>query len=212
VSRNFSRRKESSEGEYKMEQLEAQQNTRKTPPKGTPERREYDRDQKRKSREKQKLELEAKQVFTAQECFDKFFGSPEFRRVHAFAKEQHSKISQELGFDEESWSRHPAFYDVDAVLITWYGFKENFVRRVTEPQGIRVSGLIFPDVIGKHIVAASHRYGLESSPTFKELYRELLRTLDKRFGKKLSGDPVERQSALDVKAELAGTYQLAVVA
>jgi len=99
-------------------------------------------------------------------------------------------------------------YSVDTILWSAYGFKKNFVREVTEPKGVRVAGLIYPDVIGHKIVAATHRHGLERSQAFSTLYRELLRILDQGFGKHLSEDPIERRAALDIKAELAGTYAL----
>jgi hypothetical protein len=63
-------------------------------------------------------------------------------------------------------------------------------------------------VIGSHIVADAHRHNLERSQTFLMLYRELLEILDQRFGKPLSEDLIERRAALDIKAELAGTYAL----
>ncbi len=75
---------------------------------------------------------------------------------------------------------------MDRVARTLFGFtqpdKAIWVRRVTDPDGVVVSGSYFPDVLGSGIVAAAHRYGLEKSQTFSTLYRELLQMLDQRFG------------------------------
>jgi hypothetical protein len=167
-------------------------------------RRAYNRQAKRFSREKQK----AAETPTEDEWFEQFLGSPQHQDVRNYAEQQHKKISEELGIDANAWSRHPAWYEVDAVVWTLYGFKEKFVREVTEPKGIRVSGSIFPDVIGSRVVATTHRHRLEKSAAYNELYRALLKILDERFGKHLSDDPIERRAALDVKAEIAGTYAL----
>ena len=174
------------------------------PPDEQEQIRKYNREAKAKSREKRK----AAETLTAQEWCDQFLASPEHEEVRLFAESQHKQIAQELGIDDLSWSRHPAWYEVDATIWSFYGFQKNFVRQVTEPNGVVVSGIIFPDAIGSRIVAATHQYKLERSQAFSVIYRELLQTLDQRFGRHLSEDPIEKRAALDVKAELAGIYVL----
>jgi hypothetical protein len=163
--------------------------------------REYNRLAKKRSRQKQK----AAEILSSDEWFEQFFGSPQYEEVRQYADQQHKQIAQELGMDEKSW--HPARNEIDAVLWTVYGFKKNFTREVIDPRGLKVC-LLYPDVIGSHIVAATHRHKLESSKTYRDVYRELLQVLDQRFGKQLSEDPIERRAALDIKSELAGTYVL----
>jgi hypothetical protein len=175
----------------------------------SPEEQQEQRAKWRNAQTKSRANRKAEQTLTADEWFEQFFGSPQYEETRKLAEQQHDKISEELGIDAQAWSRHPGFYSVDTVLWTLYGFKKNFVREVTEPKGVRVAGLIFPDVIGSHIVADAHRHNLEQSQTFSMLYRELLEILDQRFGKHLSDDPIERRAALDIKAELSGTYALA---
>jgi hypothetical protein len=76
-----------------------------------------------------------------------------------------------------------------------------------KPQGKNPAGELvgccFADVIGQHIVPATHKFNLERSPTYSAAYRELLKILDQRYGKNVeSSDPIEKQAAMDVKAEL----------
>ena len=181
---------------------------RKTISELSPEEQQHQRAKWRDAQTKSRANRKTEQTLTADELFEQFSGSPQYEETREFAEQQHNKISEELGIDTEAWFRHPAWYSADTVLWTLYGFKKNFVREVTDPKGVRVSGLIFPDVIGSHIVAATHRCSLERSQKFSVIYRELLQTLDQRFGKHLSDDPIERKAALDVKAELSGSYTL----
>jgi hypothetical protein len=181
---------------------------RKTISELSPEEQQHQRAKWRDAQTKSRANRKGEHILTADEWFEQFFGSPQYEATRKFAEQQHNKISEELGIDAEAWFRHPAWYSVDAVLWTLFGFKKNFVREVTEPKGVRVAGLIYPDVIGHKIVAATHRHGLERSQAFSTLYRELLQILDQRFGKPLSEDLIERRAALDVRAEIAGTYLL----
>jgi hypothetical protein len=178
--------------------------TRKTPPKGTPERREYDRDAKTRSRQKEKQEREEKEIVTAHEWFDRFRASAKYREVRNCANEQHRTISEELGIDQKAWSNHPAYYAVDMTLLVSYGYEKDFVRRVVEPAGVMVSGTFFPDAAGV-IVADANRYGLERSPTFSGIYRPLLALLNKKFGRN------DDNHARAIREELAGTYKLEAV-
>ena len=166
--------------------------------------RKYNREAKKRSREKQK----ASEILTVDEWFEQFRGSAQYEEVREYAEHQHKQIAQELqalGIDEKSW--HPARPEIDTVIWTLYGFKKNFTREVIEPRGLMVC-LLYADVVGAELVAATHRHNLERSQTFSTLYRELLQILDQRFGQRASEDPIERRAALDVKAELAGTYVL----
>ena len=180
---------------------------RKVPPKGTPEHREYNRNQKKKSREKEKQERELAEKLSAHEYCDVFFGSPDYLRMSKYRKETTRKISDELGTDLDA----QATETVDYVLSASFGFEHKIMRQVMDPPGLMV-GSLFPDVIGRHIVRGTHMYSLERSATFSTIYRDLLRILDQKFGRQLSQDPIERQSALDVKAEIEGTYELGTVA
>jgi len=185
------------------QQVETLEKVRKVPPKGTPEYREYNRDQKRKSRENKKREREAKEVITAWECFDQFLASPQYGKVRDYATEQHQKIAEELGFDQRTWSNHPAFYGVDMALFVSFGYEKDFVRRVVDPAGVMVSGTYFGDAVAAVIVDDSHKYRLvERSSTYGGIYRPLLMLLNKKFGHNSDSH------ALAIRQELAGTYQL----
>jgi hypothetical protein len=177
-------------------------------------RREYNREQKRKSRANQKT---AAYVPTADEWTWKA------AEVREYEKQVGQKVAEELGristFETYGWSREkfaesfplgcgtPEAYAVDQVARTLFGFKKNtsvWVHEVQDPNGIIVTGFYFPDVLGSEIVEAAHLYGLERSQTFSTLYRELLQILDKRYGK----EPTEH--ARDITAELADQYVLAL--
>jgi hypothetical protein len=171
------------------------------------ERRRYNRDSKKRSREREKQEREAVEKLTAHEYCDVFFGSPDYARMREYKKDTVKKITNELGTDLDGQATEVVHY----VLSASFGFENRIMRQVTDPIGLMVGG-VFPDVIGRQIVAGTHKYNLERSTTFSNIYRHLLRILDLRFGKQLSQDPIEKQAALDVKAELAGTYVLRTVA
>jgi hypothetical protein len=190
--------------EHNMEQqLETPRKIRKVPPKGTPEYRDYARQAKRRSREKQKQEREAAQIVAAEEYLDGCWDSPDYARMNAYVKQESKKIADELGVNLDELATEA----VDLVLSTSFGFENGIVRQVSHPNGLMV-GYLFPEVIGRQIVSRTHQYGLERSATFSKIYRDLLRILDQRFGQQLSHDPIERQAALDIKAELAGKYTL----
>jgi hypothetical protein len=184
-------------------------------------RRQYNREQKRKSRANHKA---AAYVPTADEWtwnWDSRFPE-EAAAVREYEKQVGQKVAEELGristFETYGWSREkfaesfplgygtPEAYAVDQVARTLFGFKKNtsvWVHEVVDPNGIIVAGTYFPDALGSEIVEAAHRYGLEKSQTFSALYRELLQILNNRYGK----EPTEH--ARDIRAELAGLYVLA---
>ena len=177
--------------------------SKRVPQQGTDERRAYNRDAKKRSRAKQKQEREAKERLTSREHCDAFFASRDYVRMSEYRKETAKKISEELETDLNAQATEV----VDFILSASFGFENKIMRQVTDPPGLMV-GSLFPDVIGRHIVAGAHKYGLERSATFSKVYRDLLRTLDQRFGKQLSKDPIEMQAALDIKSELVGEYAM----
>jgi hypothetical protein len=188
----------------------------------TPEqKREYNREQKRKSRANQKA---AAYVPTADEWtwnWDDSFPE-EAAEVRKYEKQVGKKVAEELGristFQTYGWSRErfaeefplgcgtPEAYAVDQVARTLFGIKKNtsvWVHEVADPDGVIVAGTYFPEALGSNIVQAVHLYGLEKSQTFATLYRVLLQILDKRYGKELT------EHAKDIRAELTGEYALA---
>jgi hypothetical protein len=187
----------------------------------TPEqKREYNRNQKRRSRANHKA---AEYVSTYDEWtwhWDIRFPE-EAAEVREYEKQVGKKVAEELGristFETLGWSREkfaeafplgsgtPEAYALNQVTQTLFGFKKNtsvWVHEVVDPNGIIVSGSYFPDVLGSEIVSAAHGYGLKTSQTFVSLYEELLQILDTRYGK----EPTEHSRA--IKAELAGEYVL----
>jgi len=103
-----------------------------------------------------------------------------------------------------------AVLEITVHKVAWclFSFKKGWTRSVLDPRGELVGGIYFADVIGKDIVADTHKFSLEKSQTFSTLYRELLRILDQRYGGKISEDPTENRAATDIKKELAGEYVL----
>ena len=164
-------------------------------------RRAYNRERKQKQREREKQKTA--EIPTAEEwTWDWAARYPErYRELNEYTKKCATTVSEELGR-----TLGPESETVDRVAWTLFAFKKGWVQQVHAPRGELVGGTCFADVIGSHIVAGTHRYGLEKSQAFSTLYRELLHILDDRYGKTLSEDPIERRATLDVKAELSGTY------
>jgi hypothetical protein len=142
--------------------------------------------------------------------------------LREFEKQISRKIAEEIGhvstFEAFGWPRekyaeafplghHPAEETVHRVAHILFAFRKDtpiWVRTVAE--GIVVAGLYFPDMSGYDLVSATHRFNLETSPTYSTLYRELLELLDLRFG----GNRDRNSTA--IKQELAGKFVLPVEA
>jgi hypothetical protein len=140
--------------------------------------------------------------------------------LREFEKEISRKIADEIGyvssFETYGWPRekyaeafplghHPAEETVHRVAHTLFAFRKDtpiWLRKVTE--GIVAAGLYFPDMLGYEIVSAAHRFNLEISPTYSEVYRELLGLLDARFGSNRD------RNSLAIKQELARKFVLPV--
>ena len=141
--------------------------------------RQYNREAKKRSREKQK---EA-QTPSYDEAFENF--PPE----HTKAMSEHvneflAKVKSELnikrfGSYQDNQAAESAIHQV---AWTLFAFKRNWVQQVHSPSGELVGGTYFADSLGADIVSAAHRYGLMNSPTFAALFQELLSILDKRYG------------------------------
>lgn len=174
----------------------------------TPEEQEniraYNRENKRKSREKQR----AAQTPSAEEWTGNFAGNfPEQdKELNAYVRQIKEKVVEELGRGLGSYAETDT---VDQVARTLFSLKKNsdpWVRQVHSPNGIIVGGLYFPEALGSGLVSSAHKLGLKKSPTFTALYLELLRILDNKFGHIRVGDAYELGCVADIKAELAGTY------
>jgi hypothetical protein len=172
--------------------------------------RKYNRDQKRKSREKQKADH---YIPTADEWTDSFaIDFPEKEHtLDTYVKEFQAKVVGELGRglgapqrdspgNVTGWDNDEEF-TVDRVARCLLGLKKNWIQQVRDPDGELVSGLYFADASGT-IVESANRHSLKNSPTFNTAYFELLKILDRRYGREQTGD------AAIIRAELAGTYIL----
>jgi hypothetical protein len=140
--------------------------------------------------------------------------------LRKFEREISRKIADEIGhvstFETVGWPRekyaeafplghHPAEETVHRVAETLYALRKDtavWVRNVSE--GIVTAGNCFPDVLGYEVVAATHIFNLEISPTYSALYRELLGLLDARFGNNRD------RNSTAIKQELAGKFVLPV--
>jgi hypothetical protein len=167
-------------------------------------RREYNREQKRKSRANHKA---AAYTPTADEWFDSFPTSEHYEELKSYAKRFEETVAEELGREVKD-PRFPLGYispeAETAELVAWtlFSFKKNLIKRVDTPSGEVFGGMYFADVLGSGIVARTHRFNPEASQTYSTAYRELLLLLDRRYGK----EPT--QHARDIKAEIAGEYLL----
>jgi hypothetical protein len=170
--------------------------------------RTYNREQKQKSRAKQKAAL---YVPTADEAADAFaIDFPEREKeLSAYIKQFSNKVVEELGRTLGSpqkdrlgnvvgWDNDEEF-TADRVARCLLGLKKNWVQKVRDPEGELVAGSYFADSFGS-VVESVHRHGLKNSETFRLLYRELLEMLARRYGSQQTGD------VAIIRAELAGEY------
>jgi hypothetical protein len=135
----------------------------------------------------------------------------QYTELRAHEKQFSAKVAEELGRELSSLEEETLSW----ASITSYCLKKDsspWVREVSDPKGIIYGGLFYADVLGDDLVRNTHRFELEKSPSYANLYRDLLAALDKKFGENSHGyDPSEAESARDIKAELAGAYQVRIV-
>ncbi len=142
----------------------------------------------------------ARHLPTAEEWAEEFSTTPQFKELKQYADNFSTKVTEEIGHQLTIGEG----YAVELVAWILLSLKKNWVRDVCEPSGdFFVGGLYFADAIGSVIVEAAHR-GLDKSPTFTAVYKELLPILDKKFGHDNTED------SRDVRLELAGRYVLPV--
>jgi hypothetical protein len=171
----------------------------------TPEqRREYNREQKAKSRAAKKEAERNAQVPTADQAAESFRAEyPErVKELDSYVQEFASKVSEELGRPLETIAE---YFVIDRVPRCLLGLKRGWVQRVQigAVVGELVGGMYFADACGD-MVEDANRFGLRKSPTFDSAYIELLELVVKRYGKII---PVsfDIQAA---RAELDGKYKL----
>lgn len=159
---------------------------------------------KRKSDEKKRVQGQKFSVREWEDYFADHFAR-ELESVEKATRDFRNTVAKELGLKD--WIDLPESAAEATYHLGWISetFKRNLFKRCDEGE-ICAGGHVFADVAGKQIVHAAHEHSLTSSPTFKEKHFETLRLLDQRYGKPLSGDPVERASQIAVKEELAGKY------
>jgi len=141
--------------------------------------RQYNREAKKRSREKQKQA----QMPSYDEAFDNF--PPE----HTNALRQHVKevataVKSELGVEglggyQDNQAAESAIHQL---AWTLFAFKRNLVQQVHSPPGELVGGTYYADSLGADIVTSAHRYSLLNSATFAALFNELLPILHQRYG------------------------------
>jgi hypothetical protein len=167
-------------------------------------RREYNREQKRKSRANQKA---AAYTPTADEWCDEFSASEQYNELDSHTKRFVKVVAEELGREIKD-PRFPLGYitpEADIVeQVAWvlHSFRKNLIQRVDDPVGEIFGGMFFADSIGSNVVAGTHKLNLEQSSTYSITCRELLVLLDRRYGQ--NGDT----NSIAVKAELSGEYTL----
>jgi hypothetical protein len=164
----------------------------------TPEEKtEYNRLQKRESRERERQEQLAKRIPNSRDY--------ELPQVQQRTLSEHSRniqatINTELGkvVDE---------YVVDAVACVLFGFENNFTQKVSEPFGVLVGGY-FPDAAASTTIESVHRFPmLLQSATFADLYQKFLSQIAK-WNNQTHGAYSTLELIADLNRELAGTYVL----
>jgi hypothetical protein len=176
--------------------------TRKVPPKGTPERREYNRLKKVASRSKAKQGRLATEIPTASEWMEQF--PVQHHALHTELNQYVNEFAESVLSELQINSSHSIAACLDQVARPLLGLQRGWLREVQAPAGELVSGMYFPEALGESIVHDTHRYHLEQSPTYSATYRELLRILDTKFGHE------NTEHARSIRQELSGEYVLAI--
>jgi hypothetical protein len=150
----------------------------------SPEEREIQREKWRteqaQSREQKKR---ARHLPTAEEWNEEFSKTPQYKELRQYAEKFSNKVTEEIGHSLTISEG----YAVELVAWTSLSLKKNWVRDVWEPYGEHFAGgMYFADAIGSVIVEAAHR-GLDKSPTFTGLYKELLPILDNKIWSRQHG-------------------------
>jgi hypothetical protein len=164
----------------------------------TPEEKtEYNRLQKRESRERERQEQLAKRI-------------PNSRDYEMPKSQQHELCSESRRIRELINTEVANLGDahiVDTVICVLFGFENNFTQKVVEPSGMLVGGY-FPDAVAHDAVEHAHRFpDILNSLTFKKLYDELLERVvkwDNQTHHAYSTPEFIRVA----NQELAGTYVL----
>lgn len=162
---------------------------------------------RKKNRERQaeyreRIRLASTEV-TSDEMFDEFPKrfpgqyaalqeySQEFKEAVA------SELDVEIGDDIET--------TLDQVAWTLYSFKHDLIYCVKSRSGQSgelFGGVYWADSLGRDIIESTCKYGLERSAIYSAAYRELLGSLDQRYGKNTDVNTYEGRSAKAVREEL----------
>ncbi len=119
-----------------------------------------------------------------------------------FIAETTKKISDELQLPADRKDNGDIDLIIDQLCRCSLSFKKKswvWVRKTV--QGYAVGGGYIPDYFGDQVPLVNY-YNLKPSATFSELYIDVLRELDKRYG------TLKDTSAEFIKQELAGSFKL----
>jgi hypothetical protein len=161
------------------------------------ERTEYNRLQKRESRERERQEQLAKRVPNSRDY--------QMPQVQQRALSEHSgNIRNVINTEVEHLGDA---HIVDTVICVLFGFENNFTQKVVEPSGMLVGGY-FPDAVAHEAVEHAHRFpDILNSLTFKKLYDELLERVVK-WDNQTHHAYSTPEFISTANQELAGTYVL----
>ena len=137
-------------------------------------KREYNKLHKRKSRANQK----ASSVLSKDEAFDEF-PEEQTRILNEQVTSVTQQVRTELALDKLGYQDEQNIeYGIDLVSRSVLALKKNWTQQTHE--GVYVGGTYLADAIAPVAISIAQKYRLESSPTFGELYRELLQLLEVR--------------------------------
>jgi hypothetical protein len=174
--------------------------TRKVPPKGTTERREYERLAKRNQRERERQEKLAKSIpkafdykmpTTHQKALDE--------RTQEVMKVIRAEVPERLAIQDE--------YVVEGMASVLFGLENDIVQEVHNPDGLLVGGY-FPDVAWSNAIKRVHEFPIIlESVTFAALYKNFLRAA-MEWNSQTHGAYSAPEFIPALNAEMAGTYVL----
>ena len=157
------------------------------------DRKRYQRDAKRRSRERQRLEQETNEIPLAAD----YSPPKEWERdLSKFSDETLRQVQAEIGpvtrMDK---------YIITGVAETSLGIEKNFLQKVQAPAGV-LAGTWFIDAFGSEAVDyVHHNPALANSPTFRTLYEKLLLAV-LSWSKQTNPGCVTKEFIANVEAEL----------
>ena len=161
-------------------------------------KRKYDREAKRRQRDRQKQDKERLNIPNAR---DYVMPEPQQKQLDEYTRSVMTAVAADLNLEKLT---DPDEYIITGVSCVLFGMDHQFTQVVDNPSGMLVGGW-FPDATASEAIKHGHRFpSLLRSSTFSDLYWKLLHAVVK--WSKENEQYATREFIQEVEAEIAGAY------